>query len=85
MKKRIIFITGLFFLCLQLFSQGNDFRVTGTVLDRSSKKAIEFATVQLLNSRDSAVMKTTVTDQKGKFILDKIQAGHYIFSCSFIT
>ena len=84
MKKRILFITAILFLSIQVFSQGNSFRVTGTVLDRSSKKSIEFATVQLLNIADSAVIKTTVTDQKGKFTLDKITAGNYIVSCSFI-
>ncbi|HSU27569.1 MAG TPA: outer membrane beta-barrel family protein [Chitinophagaceae bacterium] len=58
--------------------------LTGTVVDRSSKLPIEFATLQLLNPGDSAVISTTVTDRKGKFSIEKIKPGKYIFLCSFI-
>ncbi len=58
--------------------------VTGIIADKSSKQPIEFATVQLLHPGDSSVINTTVTDRKGKFVLDKITAGNYILCFSFI-
>lgn len=84
MKKKIIFITGIVLFSLNLFSQSNNYSVSGIIQDQSSKQPIEFATVQLLNARDSNVIKTTVTDHKGKFILEKIETGDYILRYSFI-
>lgn len=91
MKKKIIFITAILFFSIKLFAQPvptgreeNGYAVAGIIQDKSSKQPIEFATVQLLRSGDSAVIKTTVTDHKGKFVLDKIASGNYILRCSFI-
>jgi outer membrane receptor protein involved in Fe transport len=58
--------------------------VTGVVQDKSSKQVIQFATLKLLNPKDSAVIKTTVTDHKGKFSVDNISNGSYLLQCSFI-
>lgn len=67
-----------------VLSQVNVSSIAGVVQDRSSKLPIEFATVQLLHPRDSTVINTTVTDRKGKFLLDKIATGNYMLSFSFI-
>ena len=90
MKKQFLFITGLVFLLLTVFNKGPVFAqsgssiITGIVMERTSKQPIEFATVQLLHTGDSALIKSTITDRKGKFILDKITTGNYFLSCSFI-
>ncbi len=86
MRKQFIFND--FFLILFILilggMEGIAQSVTGIIADKSSKQPIEFATVQLLHTRDSAVINTTVTDHKGKFLLDKIAAGNYILRFSFI-
>jgi outer membrane receptor protein involved in Fe transport len=86
MKKQ--FSSSAFFLFILIFilsgMEGMTQAVTGIVVDKSSKQPIEFATVQLLHTGDSAVLNTTVTDHKGKFVLDKIAAGNYILRYSFI-
>lgn len=78
----------VFFLLLtggiKSMAQLTESSVGGTVVDRSSKKPIEFASVELLNPADSAVVQNTITDRKGKFLLEKISAGNYIISFSFI-
>lgn len=91
MTKLSIFIIGILLFSLDLFSQSvspepeqTGHAVAGIVQDRSSKQPIEFATVQLLQTIDSAVVKTTVTDHKGKFLLDKIAKGNYVLRFSFI-
>ena len=66
-----------------LIAQTTGAIISGTVADKSNNKAIEFATVQLLNTSDS-VFGSTVTDKKGKFKLSEIAAGQYILQCSFI-
>lgn len=69
---------------ISLFSRLCTNFITGTVLDKSSKQPVEFATVQLLKPVDSSILKTTVTNRKGKFILNNIEDGNYIIRCSFI-
>jgi outer membrane receptor protein involved in Fe transport len=74
------------FLCIpgKLLAQENNSVVSGTVIDRSTGMAIEFATVELLSIPDSSVIKTTVTDRKGKFTLEEVKAGSYVVAFSFI-
>jgi len=91
MIKQLAFIAGVLLFSNHLFAQSvlsgreeNIHFITGFVQDRSSKLPVEFATVQLLNSADSTIIKTTVTDRKGKFILDKIASGNYVLQFSFI-
>ena len=84
MKKGIAFIAGFFFSTGLLFGQAGGSIITGMVLEKTSKEAIEFATVQLLHPVDSIVINTVVTDRKGKFILENIASGIYKLSCSFI-
>lgn len=68
-----------------IYSQGYGTLISGIVTEKLSKKPIEFATVQLLKANDSSVVKTTVTDQRGKFILENAQNGKYLLLCSFIS
>lgn len=58
--------------------------VSGIVIDRTSKSPVEFANVELLNAKDSTVIKGTVTDNKGKFSFDQVKNGNYLLRYSFI-
>ncbi len=59
--------------------------VSGTVVDKTNSKTVEFATVQLLQLPDSALVKSMVTDQRGKFLFDNINDGKYLLRFSFIS
>ena len=65
----------------RLYSQS---AVTGTAIDKTSQKPVEFATIELLHLPDSAVSKITATDKKGKFSIADVSPGGYIVKCSFI-
>lgn len=84
MLKIFLFILVVFIFSAPLLSQSAGNSITGIIQDKSSKQSVEFATVELLQPRDSTVLKTTVTDRKGKFIIDNIEPGKYILRCSFI-
>jgi len=84
MLKRFLFIPIIFIFSAKLLAQSNDNSISGIIQDKSSKQFVEFATVELLQSRDSTILKTTVTDRKGKFLIDNIESGNYILRCSFI-
>ena len=49
----------------------------GKVFSDNSKPADE-ATVVLLNSRDSSVVKSTISSKNGMFIFDRLNAGSYL-------
>ncbi len=68
---------------LSLFCQ-NGGSIQGTVVDKSSRLPVEFATIQLLKVADSSVINTTLTDKKGKFLLQHIPNGNYLVQKSFI-
>lgn len=90
MKKQILFIKAILLLFLLVllrtvvFAQANNSAVTGIILDKLSKQPIEFATVQLLRPSDSSVIKTAITDKKGKFSLGNVADSKYVLRCSFI-
>lgn len=68
----------------QLIAQQAGTIIAGSVLDKSNSEVVEFATIQLLKLSDSTPIKSTVTDKKGKFILENIEPGSYLLRCSFI-
>ncbi|MEO5945690.1 MAG: TonB-dependent receptor [Chitinophagaceae bacterium] len=83
MQREIFIITAFFIFSGNLFGQSLN-TITGIIQDKTSKQPIEFATVQLLQLPDSTVLKTTVTDKKGKFTIEDVQSGNYIVSYTFI-
>ncbi|HEY0896156.1 MAG TPA: TonB-dependent receptor [Sphingobacteriaceae bacterium] len=58
-------------------------RVTGLVQDEE-QKPMEFATLILMNSRDSSMVKSAVSDQTGKFIFENVPAGNYRVSANMM-
>ncbi|QHL89018.1 TonB-dependent receptor [Nibribacter ruber] len=59
-------------------------KITGTVADSSSSKPVEFATIALVNTTTGKTVDGTVTDEKGRFTLNKIPNGTYKLTISFI-
>ena len=58
--------------------------ITGSVLDQSTKKPVEFSNVILFNQKDSIQVTGTVTDKNGKFILENLSAGKYYLFVQFM-
>ncbi len=67
-----------------LFTAISQTTITGTITDGATGKSVEFASVVLLHLPDSAAIKTTATDKKGRFNFDAIQPGIYVVRGSFI-
>ncbi|AMM51643.1 hypothetical protein TH61_11300 [Rufibacter sp. DG15C] len=59
-------------------------KITGTVSDSSSSKPVEFATIALVNTATGKTVDGTVTDEKGRFTLNKVANGTYKLTISFI-
>lgn len=76
------------FLCALLalfFVSAVSGQATGTIrgkLTDAAGKTIEGATIVLLAGKDSAVVKTQLSDVQGVFVFDKLQAGRYHITIS---
>ncbi len=59
-------------------------KITGSVIDSVTRKAVEFATIALSNHTNNKPIDGTVCDEKGKFVLNKIEEGEYRITISFV-
>ncbi len=58
--------------------------IFGFVIEKSSDKPLEFAQIILKKAKDSTFVQGAVADNKGKFQFEKIPAGEYLVTYSFI-
>jgi bisphosphoglycerate-dependent phosphoglycerate mutase len=72
----------LFLLPLFSFSQSS-YSISGIVTE-DNKSPLPFANVLLLQQKDSALVKGSVTNEYGNFIFEKIQNGNYLIMVSVI-
>jgi Outer membrane protein beta-barrel family/CarboxypepD_reg-like domain len=74
-----------FFLATFIFFQTSyaQVNISGKVIT-DTKNPAEFATVALLNAKDSSMLKANITDLKGDFVFENIKAGKYIFSATMV-
>jgi outer membrane receptor protein involved in Fe transport len=59
-------------------------KISGTIVDSTAGKAIEFASIALYNKTTGQAVDGTIADDKGKFVLNKIVAGQFRILISFI-
>ena len=82
-KKITIFFSFLLFSSL-VYAQQTGSEIVGLVVDKPTKNPVEFSNIELLKASDSSVVKGTVTDSRGKFLLEQIKPGEYLLRCGFI-
>lgn len=58
-------------------------KISGVVLS-SQNQPLGDASVLLLNSKDSSLVKGTVTSKKGEYVFSKIPGGTYLIASSFV-
>ncbi len=58
--------------------------IKGTVIEKSSRSALEFVNIALFKAADSTLALGTITDKKGAFTLANISNGNYYLRISFI-
>jgi hypothetical protein len=84
--KSFLVLTGiLLFLGFHAFAQKQiQGTVTGNIIEKSSGKPLEFASVIITSKNDNSQVKGTITDSKGGFVFEDLSPGQYIVSYSFI-
>ncbi len=87
--KEFLIVTSLFFVSIISFAQSNskvtgNYKVSGKIVDASTKQVIEYATISLTNDSLQKVVNGGMSDKKGFFSLQKISAGCYTITVQFI-
>ena len=73
----------LVLLCLNLSLKAQKTDLSGTVSDTLNEPLVG-ATVMLLHAKDSVLAKFGITNEKGKFKLDKVSPDQYILQISYL-
>jgi ferric enterobactin receptor len=81
-KQSLFYVLFLFFIVLS--SSAQNATIKGVVVNDQNNQALEYASIALLNTKDSTVAAGTISKQNGSFILSKINAGNYIVKVVFI-
>lgn len=58
--------------------------IKGRLFDSSSNRPLEYATISLFLSGDKKPINGTVTDSKGKFVVDNVKPGTYTLVADFL-
>ena len=85
MKLVLSFVAVVALGCVQLYgqtSQGGT--ISGTVVDESTKKPMEFVNVLLRARADSSIVAGKETDSNGRFAFTNVSAGEYFIRLSII-
>jgi outer membrane receptor protein involved in Fe transport len=59
-------------------------KLSGTILDSTSAKGVEFANIALFNKATNKLVDGTIADEKGKFSIIELADGDYKIEISFI-
>ena len=59
-------------------------KITGNVIEKNTKQALEYATVTIINSKSAKVVAGGITNPKGEFNID-ISPGTYTIKIEFIS
>ena len=78
--RLLLFFCAITF-CSLCFAQDQKNRISGTVT-ADKKNKLEAATVLLLNAKDSALIRTVVSDKEGSFGIANVKDGSYLLKVS---
>ncbi len=82
--KSIITVLLIFMTIISYGQDNRKYSISGQVIDSTSNQPIEYASIAAYKLPDTVLVTGTVTDVKGKFILNKLKSGKYILKFNFI-
>ena len=75
MQKRFKLMMCLLLAISTIYAQTA--RITGKVVEKSTSAALEYATVALYKSNDTALVSGAITGKDGSFSIDNVPVGRY--------
>ncbi|WP_051416544.1 TonB-dependent receptor domain-containing protein [Asinibacterium sp. OR53] len=88
-KELYVFVAALFVWTLPVDGQSvhanaGSVKISGRVVDAQGKQGIEYVTISLVNNSTQKTIDGCVSDQKGNFLLPKVNRGTYKIVVQFI-
>lgn len=84
MRINKLIITGIFFMLLLNITFAQNGSISGVVTDNEAGDRIPFASVSVFSSASNNLVGGSVSNDKGKFKVDKLENGDYKVIVSFI-
>ena len=81
---RIITLLSIIYLPFLVQAQKTPASVRGMVFDTATKRGLAYATVSIVNAKDSTLVSFTRADSTGKFKLTSLEKGKYLMSASYV-
>ena len=81
--KKLLTTLALASISFCSFAQGGG-KISGSIKDGGNQKIIDAATVFLLKSKDSSLIKTTFSNKDGEFLFKNLNEGKYLVMASSV-
>lgn len=81
--KKLIATLALAGISICTYAQ-NGGKITGMIKDGGNQKVIDAATISLLKTRDSSLVKTSLTNKDGSFSFENLNEGKYLVMATSI-
>ncbi len=81
--KKLIATLALAGISICSYAQ-NGGKITGMIKDGGNQKVIDAASISLLKSQDSSLVKTSLTDKDGSFSFESLKEGKYLVMATSI-
>ncbi len=81
--KTCCFIAILLLVLTNCLNAQVKFKISGKVID-DKQRPVEFATVNLLKTSDSSIIKTTLTKETGEYKLESTDKGSFVVSVTAV-
>lgn len=78
MKKIFSLLAAMSIAVCSLAQSALNGKINGSIKDGGNQKIIDAASVSLLQSKDSSLVKTALTDKAGNFSFDNVDEGSYL-------
>ncbi len=75
--KKLLTSLALAGISMCSFAQQNG-KISGSIKDGGNQKVIDAATISLLQSKDSGLLKTAITNKDGGFVFENLKEGKYL-------
>ena len=66
------------------YGQNKAINVSGTIIDKSGKKALPYVNVILKTAKDSAFVTGAVSNEEGRYTIANIKPGNYLLEISYL-
>lgn len=87
-KNAIVLLLICIFTSANAFSNQSNEKgysfIKGKIIENEYKKPLEFAAISIYSLPDSSLIKGTISNKKGDFLLDELQTGTYFLKIEYM-